>query len=406
MSKRVSYLLADFGYTGGNLVLYNFMDKLCERGYTVFAVAPYETISWKPGFSSHVIRKKYQGVKYKLVERVTRLGKPWAKRMRLIDCVGRKILGKPPSDIVQQIKWLTERLVRNCPKSDIVIATYHTTAFAAYLLMENAVPFYHIQHYEELFKQDDLGRKVARLTYYMPLILIANSTWLQEQIKKRFGREPYLLKPGIDTSVFRPYYDLAIKYKNANPVRILSYCSLAKFKAWDEAVKGMEIVFKVLGDKRIEWVVFGETPPKQPNVPCKFVGKVFGESLARLYSSAHIVFMNSWYESFPLPPLEAMACGTAVVTTRFGTEDYAFDKINSMVIPPGEPLLLAEAIVYLVENMDFTKQLAQAGIETAVQFTWDCAADHLEEILHIGIDNFPSETFSDIPDLIRGKFSK
>jgi len=40
------------------------------------------------------------------------------------------------------------------------------------------------------------------------------------------------------------------------------------------------------------------------------------------------------YESFPLFPLEAMACGLAVITTAPGTEDYAVNQENCLVVEP------------------------------------------------------------------------
>jgi glycosyltransferase involved in cell wall biosynthesis len=397
---KVSYLLTGFGHTGGSMVLYNFMDKLCERGYEVFAVTPGEVIGWKPGFSRQLIKQKFQNVG--LYKRIFEIAVPLAKRIKLLDRLGRMILRLPPAEVGDYLKWLTKNLLINCPKSDVIIATYHMTAFAAYLLMDNSVPFYHMQHYEEVFGNDDLSRKIARLTYYMPLVLIANSRWLQNQIKKRIGRDSMLLNPGINTVIFYPRRPLSEKYRLMEPLRIVSYYSPLKFKAWDEAVTAMDMVLRKLSLRKVEWVVFGGAPLVKPTVPCKFVGRVFGESLAELYSSAHIVFMNSWYESFPLPPLEAMACGTAVVTTRLGTEDYAFDGENSIVVPPRDPMSLAEAILRLADDPILAQRLAEEGIATAKQFTWDRATDQLEQILSEGIKKPPSEPFKDINGLVRG----
>lgn len=42
MNKSISFLLGTFGYSGGSMILYGFMDRLCERGYKVYAISPQE----------------------------------------------------------------------------------------------------------------------------------------------------------------------------------------------------------------------------------------------------------------------------------------------------------------------------------------------------------------------------
>jgi glycosyltransferase involved in cell wall biosynthesis len=197
--------------------------------------------------------------------------------------------------------------------------------------------------------------------------------------------------------------DINEKYNDLSEIYVFSYYSPIKLKDWDSAVEAMKIVFEKVRDKKVKWIVFGDTPNSTPKIPVEFVGKLFGESLAKFYSKAHIVFMNSWYESFPLPPIEAMACGTAVVTTRLGTEDYAFDDKNSLVVPPRNPELLAESIIRLINQPSLASRLAKSGVETAQHFTWNKATDCLEEIFRQVMANSKKDRFSDIPDLISGK---
>ena len=88
----------------------------------------------------------------------------------------------------------------------------------------------------------------------------------------------------------------------------------------------------------------------------------------------------SLYESFPLPPLEAMACGTPVVTTRIGTEDYAFNEKNCLVVPPRQPKAIAEAILRLLKDDSMQERFRKEGLKTAKQFTYDNTVDKLEKI--------------------------
>ena len=69
----------------------------------------------------------------------------------------------------------------------------------------------------------------------------------------------------------------------------------------------------------VEWHVFGYLNrnflPDNHLAEYIFHKKLSFKELAGLYAACDIALCPSWYESFPLPPLEAMASGTAVVTT-------------------------------------------------------------------------------------------
>jgi glycosyltransferase involved in cell wall biosynthesis len=186
-------------------------------------------------------------------------------------------------------------------------------------------------------------------------------------------------------------------------IRIVSYYDTRDFKGWNDSVASMKKVYSEIGRDKIEWTVFGGSNRPELDIPVKYAGKVFNEDLAKLYSNAHIVFMSSWYESFPLPPIEAMNCGTAVVTTRFGTEDYAYDKENSLVVPPCRPEVLADAIISLAQNSKFAEAIARKGFETGQTFTWDNATDKLEDILKQAVNDYAyKESFSDISKFANG----
>jgi len=398
MSTRISYLFTGLGHTGGSLVLYKFMDMLCEKGYEVHAITPSERIQWKAGFSNELLQGFQQG---------RRPGTGRAARRNSSSVWGRfqkKILKKQLGKTLANVKEQTDGLLKNWIPSEITVATFCTTCLVNYSLMDKTIPMYHMQHYEEFFLPDEKSQLLSRMTYFLPEILIANSTWLHGQIQNRVGRTPHLLTPGIDDRLFYPRVDIDQKYENMSKVSVISYYSPVKFKAWDDAVEAMSIVFQKAPLGKLEWIVYGGQPPSSTGLPIRFVGKVFGESLARLYSDSHICFMNSWFESFPLPPLEAMACGTAVVTTRYGTEDYAEHEINALVVPPRKPEELADRILELAGNPEKARRLARAGVETVPKHSWSRAGDRLAHIM----DRAPYETtvgkFSDLKDLGEGRF--
>lgn len=301
-----------------------------------------------------------------------------------------------------QLPSMTEGLLRNWPESDITVSTFCLTSFANLMLSNRSASLYHMQHFEPLFFDDRISQGLAQATYFLPLSLVANSRWLQKQIKSRVGRQSSLLNPGIDTDVFHPRRDAEQKYYGPTRLTILSYCSATPFKAWGDAVEAMRLLARTVDASKYEWVVYGSAPPAT-DVAHRYVGRVFGAELAELYSQAHVVFMNSWYESFPLPPLEAMACGTAAITTPLGTEDYAKHEKNSLIVPPRRPDLLAQAIIRLLEDRLLAARLAAQGVEDAGRFSWVTAADRLEQILGNVASSYQPGRFADVPRLALGQ---
>ena len=76
----------------------------------------------------------------------------------------------------------------------------------------------------------------------------------------------------------------------------------------------------------IEWRVYGDTTNEAHETNTSYVplGFLFPAQLSEEYR-ADILLSASWYESFPLFPIEAMACGLPAITTQLGTEDYTTD---------------------------------------------------------------------------------
>ncbi|MGC8949527.1 MAG: glycosyltransferase, partial [Thermoprotei archaeon] len=106
------------------------------------------------------------------------------------------------------------------------------------------------------------------------------------------------------------------------------------------------------------------------------------EFLAKLYSSSDIFIFTSYKESFGLPPLEAMACGTAVVTTDCGGfRDYAVDGYNSLIVPPGDPKAVADAVIKILRDSKLRERLVEGGLETAKRWTWDKVVNVFEKAI-------------------------
>jgi glycosyltransferase involved in cell wall biosynthesis len=80
-----------------------------------------------------------------------------------------------------------------------------------------------------------------------------------------------------------------------------------------------------------------------------FVGRVGHEEVPALLRSADVVVSDPWYEPFGIVPLEAMACGAAVIASSVGGHlDTVADGVTGLLVPPRDPGQLADRIRYLL----------------------------------------------------------
>lgn len=111
-----------------------------------------------------------------------------------------------------------------------------------------------------------------------------------------------------------------------------------------------------------------------------FTGYVEDAELPALYSLATCFAYPSLYEGFGLPPLEAMACGTPVVTSTVASLPEVTGEAALLVDPTDTPALSA-ALARLLTNDALCAELRAKGLLRAAQFTWAKSAAQLLGVL-------------------------
>lgn len=101
-----------------------------------------------------------------------------------------------------------------------------------------------------------------------------------------------------------------------------------------------------------------------------FVGYVPQEDLPALYLAADVFVYPSVYEGFGLPPLEAMACGTPVITGNRSSLPEVVGEAGIMV-DPYDPEAFALAMWNVLSSESLRTEMSQAGLKQAVKFSWD-----------------------------------
>jgi len=363
-SMKINYVMHIIDPYGGVRVLFEIMNRLSDRGHEVSLTTSAKTITFP-------LKVKFICTETDL-QRLSRLS--ISGILELYSKIG---LGYH-SNLREEI--IIQNEVKSIPDCDINIAQNDTAAIAVFR-SKKGVPFHHMQHFEEIFFENDPYRKaIVEESMYLPINRIVNSIWLKNKMKEKYGYDLQVVNPAIDHNVF---YPREVK-KVTDKMRVLCFAKQTRWKGFPDALEAMTIVMKKKDN--VEFIAYGANRPSYySDIPYKFIKFPSDIELAKLYSSADVVICPSWFESFPLPPIEAMACGAPVVTTPYGTEDYAFHQKNSLVVPPRDPKALADAVLGLLDNEDLRETFKKEGPKTAKQFTWDRTVNEIEELFYLSL---------------------
>lgn len=121
---------------------------------------------------------------------------------------------------------------------------------------------------------------------------------------------------------------------------------------------------------------WGDTPVVPHDMPVSFLGKIHQHNLAALYNAATVLAYPSIWEGFGLPILEAMAQGTAVVTSR-GTSTEEVAGNAAVLVDPLDVSSIATGIRDAIHRFD---ELVVAGRERVQQMTWQRTAEMTRDV--------------------------
>jgi glycosyltransferase involved in cell wall biosynthesis len=349
---KITFVLPGVWLLGGVKVVFEYANRLQEKGHEVHIVYP--MIPMSSGKNGHYIKN--------FVNRsITTLLN--IKKSNTVDWfdVKAKLISKPTLDEIF------------IPDGDIVVATsWQTTYFVNKYSKNKGEKYYLIQHYE-IWSGD---KEEVDMTYKLGFHNIVISSWLKNVLEKELGaKTEALILNGIDLNQFYPENVPKIH----NDIRILMLYRYGEWKGVNDGLRAFEIVKKKYCNARL--VMFGTR--KKDGIPedVEYHKNITADELRKLYSSCDIFMYPSRSEGFGLPPMEAMACGCAVVTTNVGAvPDYTIPGKTALVSAPKDPEALAQNIIQLIENEDKRKQIAENGNNYIKQFTWDKSTDELENI--------------------------
>jgi len=350
---RITFVLPGWSIdkpVGGFKVVYEYANRLSERGHQVNVV--------------HPLLPEEASFKQKMKKYALQIAK------HLLGSSKVKWFSVSPKVRMLIVDSLKEETI---PKGDVIIATaWQTAEWVARYSPAKGEKFYLVMDFDPWLGPKDR----LEATWRAPLKKVAISRWLYEKVVKAGGDSVSVVSIGIDHRRFRLLNDIGTR-----PKRIAMLYSSVSYKASGDGLLALEI--SKAQYPHLEAILFGPNfPPGQ--VPSWITHKknVSEATLVQIYNQTGIYLCSSLAEGFALPPAEAMACGCAVVSTDCGgIREYAEHEVNALLSPPKDPQALAQNILRLLEDDDLRVRIAKAGYEKIQKFTWENAVNQLEHIL-------------------------
>lgn len=117
-----------------------------------------------------------------------------------------------------------------------------------------------------------------------------------------------------------------------------------------------------------------------------FTGFIDYEDLPVLYNFADVFVYPSLFEGFGLPPLEAMSCGTPVVTSNISSLPEVVGDA-AITINPGNVEELAAAIQNILSDEDLRQRMHEHGIARAKEFNWTRTAEETWNVYELVMES-------------------
>ena len=258
--------------------------------------------------------------------------------------------------------------------SDIIVADSWGVVEKLGQVKTKAKRVHFIQHDERLYHGDP-----ARVTknYQLPFQKIVISNWLKKIITADFATDSDLVLTSFDQKIFHPVNGT----RRLGEIRILI---LDHSYVWKGTKEGVETVMK-LKEKypQVRLIGFGVRRRESDMSYDEYYFDLPQSELATLYSSCDIYCCPSWHEGFGMPGLEALACGSCLVTyDNGGCLDYAHDGRTALVVPSRDQAAFYRALEQAVTNESLRGRLQAQGLELAATWpTWEHEARLIESLI-------------------------
>ncbi|MCF7809874.1 glycosyltransferase family 4 protein [bacterium] len=353
---RIAWLMPNLHITGGARAVVELSNRLIKRNHEIFILIP--------------------SGRYKLPINVS---------AQVIEC-GIKVR----NPILAVLTGMLPMLNR-VPKVDVIISCMPPYALMGrYISNLRLIPSINYLLNDDVHFFDDGSFIRSRLLLQIYRFLarwsvrgkvnFANSHWTAVQAVSEGGTRPTaIIQQGYNPKVFFP---LKTSVEKDRRVTLITVGRKARWKGFSDLIKSLNLVDRIRYPFKLKVISQEITDCPAAKFPLSFHKPKSDDELADLYRSGQVYVHSSWFEGFGMPPLEAQACGLAVISTNCGgVREYLVDGDNALLVPPREPVTMARAVEKIINDRKLLIRLSIRGLETCINFNFENVTDHFEKAL-------------------------
>ncbi|MBE0417462.1 MAG: glycosyltransferase [Coriobacteriia bacterium] len=222
--------------------------------------------------------------------------------------------------------------------------------------------------------------------------LSTESRWLMDMVRESGilpdGADSRVIPNGVDTAVFAPGDKAAARAELGLPSDSEIVLFIGRglktnpFKDYHTLLDALPVIARARGEKVLLAALGGGPPADLSSLEAvaEVVHVPFASDhghVARYLRAADVYVHAARAENLPLAIIEAMACGTPVVASRVGgVPELVEDGSTGLLVPPGDPHALADAVTSLLADKALRSAYSEAGIARVQErFTLSLQAD-------------------------------
>lgn len=197
--------------------------------------------------------------------------------------------------------------------------------------------------------KNNYQRKKAAFSWVKDLTIVTPSQWLADLVKQSYLKDypVQVVNNGIDLSVFQPCQsEFRLKHNLVDKFLIMGAASVwSPRKGFDDFIA----LAKMLPDN-YHLVMVGLSPDKIKTLPSNIIGIHRTDNpteLAKIYSAADVFFNPTYEDNYPTVNLEAIACGTPVITYNTGGSPESVSHEHGFVVVKGDVAAVVEIVSQL-----------------------------------------------------------
>jgi D-inositol-3-phosphate glycosyltransferase len=237
---------------------------------------------------------------------------------------------------------------------------------------------------------------------------VAATAYDQAQMVRHYAAHPSrirVLPCGVDTTQFQPGAQLTARLRLGLPLDerlLLAVGRMEPLKGFDALIEALRLLnlkpLSNVGSPNL-LLIGGDDESSSPNwnneqrrlhilrerlgitEAVTFLGAQPHHLLTDFYAAADACVMPSHYESFGMVALEAMACGSVVLASRVGgLQSIIEDGRSGLLIPPRDPIALAERLEQILSDEDLAQRLRHGARQRAEAYSWQSIASAIHQL--------------------------